>query len=90
VRRVVGLRSKSTHGAVIAARLREIRRCSAQIVLDKNSVSSPIQRSRSLMQGDPVAPVLFNATIDVPAGKFLDTAAEKGLGIEVSNTVRIS
>ena len=64
------LRRKKVPRILIAAWLREWRRCSSVFQLGDRLESLPVSRSRSLLQGDPSAPALFNATLDMAGEEF--------------------
>ena len=49
--------------------------------LDAETTSSGVTRTRSLPQGDPSAPMIFNIILDTLAEKFIRTAREKGWGL---------
>ena len=60
---IEGLRRKKVQKILIAAWVREIRRMVSSVKLGK-TVSKYVARNRSLVQGDPAAPYLFNASLD--------------------------
>ena len=75
---------------IIAGWLREIRHCTSTFVLDNEVKSDRIPRTRSLLQGDPAAPAIFNAALDIPAGRFCKHARRKGWGIQLENGTNVS
>ena len=72
------------HDAITAAWLREVRRTSSEIKLDADTVTDGVFRSRSLFQGDPAAPTIFNCCLDSIAGPFHRMCQQKRWGVEVS------
>eukprot|EP00973_Karenia_brevis_P092875 12414490-Karenia_brevis.AAC.1 len=68
---------------LIAAWIREVRRTTSTVKLDDHVQSPPVHRTRSLLQGDPAAPTLFNATLDQPARLFHAKAQVERWGIEM-------
>ena len=52
--------------------------------------SAPVRRSRSLLQGDPSSPDLFNATLDLPATEFCKLAVRKGWGYRLDDGSHVS
>ena len=74
------MRDKSVPEVLIAGWMREWRRCRSTFVLSPKVASQPIGRSRSLLQGDPAAPDIFNAVLDKAAQKFQQLSREKGWG----------
>ena len=53
--------------------------------LDRETTSEEVPRTRSLPQGDPSAPMIFNVILYTLAEKFLATAAERKRGQELSD-----
>ena len=70
---------------IAAAWIREIRRQSSVFVLNSSTRSRPIQRTRSLVQGDPSAPTLFNTTLDDCLRVFVTTAFLMEWGVKLHN-----
>ena len=70
--------------------MRELVQMRSMFRLDPFTQSSPILRTRSLMQGCSCAPKLFNKSLDVPAGKFVRQAGLKKWGISINKKVRVS
>ena len=86
-----GLQQKKTvPNILIAAWLREIRRVSSTFVLDSSSRSDPIKRTRSLCQGDPAAPTIFNCALDDIAAEFCQSADTHNWGIKLQCGARLS
>ena len=72
---ISALDSKNVPPILSSAWIREIRETSSVFVLDQRLQTKPISRTRSLLQGDPAAPAIVNATLDVPAAEFLQLAS---------------
>ena len=51
--------------------------------LDAETTSGGITRTRSLPQGDPSAPMIFNIILDTVAEKFITTARNKEWGMRL-------
>jgi len=66
---------------IIASWIREWRRSCSIFKLDCETMSSPIPRRRSIPQGDPSGPKIFNSTLDLAAERFEATAQLKGWGV---------
>ena len=66
---ISSLREKGVHDLLIAAWIREIRRSSSAIKLDAETTSAGVRRTRSLFQGDPAAPTIFNCCLDSVASR---------------------
>ena len=77
------LRRKGIHDIIIAAWLREVRRASSKVKLDAWTTSPELLRTRSLFQGDPAAPVLFNASLDEVVSSFHRRCQFEKWGIEI-------
>ena len=69
-------RGQGMDEVLILAWLREWRRMKSVFRLDSETTSAEIQRTRSLPQGDPAAPMLFNLILDTLAGRFAEIAVE--------------
>jgi len=82
---IEGLRAKGVEDILTAAWIREICRARSVFKLGEDVSSTPVARTRSLIQGDPSAPAVFNATLDVPASEFCAVAAEKGWGYRLDD-----
>ena len=65
---------------LILAWLREWRSMKSIFKLDADTKSEEIERSRSLPQGDPAAPCLFNITLDRLASRFILLCRRKKWG----------
>jgi hypothetical protein len=76
---------KGVETIVIAAWVREIRRMSSISELGKTR-SRRITRERSLIQGDPAAPYLFNMALDFVIRDFVFICKERGWGYSVDGT----
>ena len=48
--------------------------------LNPETKSLPLRRRRSLLQGDPMAPAIFVACMDIVLERFMEICKEKGLG----------
>ena len=68
---ITALRRRNVPDILTAGWIREIRRMKFVFVLGPDIQSGQVVRRRSLLEGDPAAPDLFNATLDVPATEFL-------------------
>ena len=64
---------------LILAWLREWRRMKSIFRLDAETKSGEVPRTRSLPQGDPAAPMLFNLVLDTLAERFVNML-EKEVG----------
>ena len=84
------LLAKKVPRILVAAWVREVRRCKSIFQLESRVASVPVTRSRSLLQGDPAAPSIFNATLDIPASAFLQQASHKGWGCRLDSGTYIS
>ena len=82
---ISSLRSKGVHDVLIAAWLREIRHSASSIKLDAGTMSKGVRRTRSIFQGDPAAPSIFNACLDHIAGRFHVMCQRKQWGVELSH-----
>ena len=58
--------------------------------LGGETYSEHVGRTRSLLQGDPAAPALFNATLDVPAVAFQKKARQEGWGYKLDGNTNLS
>ena len=67
-------RKKGMDEILILAWLREWRRMKSIFRLDAETKSSEVPRTRSLPQGDPAAPMLFNLVLDTLAERFVKNA----------------
>ena len=67
---VQALDKRGVSRVLAAAWLWEIRRARCAFALDADTMSLPVSRTRSVFQGDPSTPAIFNATLDEAAGKF--------------------
>ena len=55
-----------------------MRTCASRCLSTSREVTSrPISRTRSLLQGEPAAPTLFNITLETVANKFQKRAEER-------------
>ena len=66
-----------------AAWLRELLGMSSVFILSSSSQSEVVRRMRSLVQGDPSAPSLFNLILDGPAFEFEQECRKKGWGFDM-------
>ncbi|CAK0873857.1 unnamed protein product [Prorocentrum cordatum] len=87
---LAGLDAKGAPRILSAAWLREIRRSGSIFALSEDIVSDCVRRSRSLLQGDPAAPVLFNVALDIPAAKFCALAERMDWGFQLDGGRRVS
>jgi hypothetical protein len=87
---MAGLQSKGAEECMIAAWLREVRKAQSVIAIDKNTFLKPICRTRSLLQGDPAAPALFDAILAAPAFEFEKICEANNGGIELNQGSRLS
>ena len=87
---LAGLDAKGVPKILSAAWLRELGRCGSVFSLSEDIVSKPIRRIRSLLQGDPAAPFLFNVALDIPAAKFCRLADSRGWGYHLDGGFRVS
>ena len=60
-------KAKGVPRIAIAAWIRELRQASSVFAIKQAVRSDSISRTQSLLQGDSAAPVIFEATLDVPA-----------------------
>ncbi len=67
-------RSKGMDEVLILAWLREWTRMRSVFRLDTETTSGEVKRTRSLPQGDPAAPMLFNLILDTLATRFVALA----------------
>ena len=65
---------------LILAWLREWRRMKSVFRLDTETTSAEVIRTRSLPQGDPAAPMLFNLILDALATRFAELAVREKWG----------
>ncbi len=77
---IKGCLKKKVPKILIAAWLRELVKVKTSVRLDSQTTTEPIRRTRSLVQGDPAAPALFNTALDLPAREFGEIAKDKGWG----------
>ena len=77
-------RKKGIPHIVTAAWLRHHRKMSSTFVLDNATKSRPILRNRSLIQGDPAAPYLFELARDQTILDFVSLCKAKGWGMEIA------
>ena len=87
---ISALDSKNVPRVLSSVWIREIRGTSSVFVLDQRLQTKPIRRTRSLLQGDPAAPAIFNATLDVPAAEFLQLASVKNSGYRLDDETYVS
>ena len=85
-----GLQRQGVPNLLIAGWMREVRRESTVFVLDASSRSEPIRRTRSLRQGDPAAPDIFNAALDCVADEFCKWCRTNGYGIKLNSEMHLS
>ena len=60
-----GLTKKGVPKPIIAAWLREWSQMKSTMCLNPETMSLPLSRGRSLLQGDPMAPAIFVASMDI-------------------------
>jgi hypothetical protein len=72
---------------VTAAWLRELAAMRSIFAISSSVQSDPLVRVRSLVQGDPSAPNLFNITIDIPLVKFVDECRGRKWGFEMDGDI---
>ena len=58
--------------------------------LDTETTSGEVTRTRSLSQGDPAAPMIFNMTLDTVADKFLVAVGTKEWGMRICDDSWVS
>ena len=73
-------RKKGVPRVIIAAWLREWSQMKSTIRLNAETTSLPLNRGRSLLQGDPMAPSIVVAGMDVLLERFVEVCNWKGLG----------
>jgi hypothetical protein len=85
------LKAKGVAECLIAAWLREVRKSQSVNAIDQNMFSKPISRTRSLLQGDPLAPApaLVDAILDTPAIEFEKICEANGWGINLNQGSRL-
>jgi hypothetical protein len=71
---------KSVPELVIAAWVRETRKAKSMFKLDDTTTTDPVARTKSLLQGDPRSPNMFNACLDLPAERFCNSRLARGWG----------
>ena len=81
---------KKVPKCLVAAWLRKIRRCKSVFNLNAGVTSAPVVRKRSLLQGDPAASPVFNATLDIPAARFLKLAGHEEWGFRLDDGSYVS
>jgi hypothetical protein len=79
------METKGVPRILTSAWLREVHRGASCFVLDRCVTSDPVRRTRSLLQGDPAAPTIFNATLDIPTTEFLHLAKQRGWGYKLGD-----
>ena len=87
---IAAMQEKSVPPILIAAWVRELRRSRSIFALDADTRSEPVARTRSLLQGDPAAPALFNIALDHPASKFISLCARRGWGFKLDDGSLVS
>ena len=75
-----GLTNKEVPKPIIAAWLREWTQMKSTMRLNQETKSLPLSRGRSLLQGDPMAPAIFVACMDILLERFWEICQERGLG----------
>ena len=75
-----GLKNKGVPKPIIAAWLREWIQMKSTMSLNQETKSLPLSRGRSLLQGDPMAPAIFVACMDILLARFMEICKERGLG----------
>ena len=76
-----GLLAKGIPRVLIAALLRETIGTNSTFVVNRSAQSKPITRSRSLIQGGPADPAIFNCALDPAAAKFQRLCLRQKLGL---------
>ena len=72
--------------ALTAAMIREVRRSAGCLKLPRLPDSRPLQKSRSIQQGDPEGPTKFNIIIDqLIVRPFLQECERRGWGVELTH-----
>ena len=77
-----GLTKKGVPKPIIAAWLREWSQMKSTMCLNPETKSLPLPRGRSLLQGDPMAPAIFVASMDILLERFQEICKERGLGYD--------
>ena len=75
---------------VAAAYLRELRRMRSRFVLDKNTKTMAIRKTKALLQRDPMAPRVFNQVVDLPAQEFLVLCDQEGWGVRLDGGEKLA
>ena len=78
-------RKKGIDEILVLARLREWRSMKSIFRLDAETTSEEIERTRSLPQGDPAAPMLFNIVLDTLAIRFENLARSRKWGKQLQD-----
>ena len=89
-RMIEALTQKGVPRIVIAACVREFRRCRSVCMVSDEVRSQPIARTQSLLQGDPSAPAIFNATLDMAANDFIKLARANKWGFHLDDNSSVS
>ena len=84
------LKQKGIPREIIVAWVREFHRTHSTFCIVDHIKSEAITRAQSLLQGDPSAPLIFNATLDVAACEFIKVAEEKQWGLRLEDTSLVS
>ncbi len=74
------LRNRGVLDILVAAIMREVARPGARLRMGGFQGTRVLNRSRALWQGDPLAPKLFNVTLDVIAKQFDKEASRRRWG----------
>ena len=80
---ITGLHRQGVPDVLSAAWLRELRRSRSVFQFGSDVKSKPVARTRSLLQGDPSAPTLFNSALDIPACEFEAWCLSNDFGIRL-------
>ena len=80
---IKGCDTAGVHRALTAAWIREPAGMEAMFMISARTHSDRIARIRSLIQGDPSAPALFNLAIDVPTVKFEEECKRRKWGFDM-------
>ncbi len=76
-------RSRGMHEVLINAWLREWRTMRSVFKLDSQNSIDEVERTQSLPQGDPAAPMIFNLILDTLASRFAKIAEENEWGFRL-------
>ena len=80
---ILGCEKAGVHRTLVAAWVRELSNMSSVFRISSLCESTAVRRFRSLVQGDPAAPSLFNLAIDVPATEFIKECTSLNYGYNI-------